>query len=66
VLCNEALTCTIPGLVTVDQVENAAKAVKQRRELDMEETAKLNEAVEQMWANLPHGYQWLKEEWEYV
>ena len=66
VLCNEALTCTIPGLVTVDQVENAAKAVKQRRELDMEETAKLNEAVEQMWANLPHGYQWLKKEWEYV
>ena len=31
VLCNPAITAPIPGLITVDQVDNVAKAVKERR-----------------------------------
>jgi len=66
VLCNDALTCAIPGLATRDQVYNAAKAVNERRELDVAERRQLDEAVDQMWAKLPDGYKWLKNEWEYV
>jgi hypothetical protein len=37
----------------------------ERRELDKEEKAELHHLNDQMWANLPREYQWLKE-WEYV
>jgi len=63
---NDALTAPIPGLITVDQVNNAAKAVVERRQLDLTETRRLDRAVEEMWANLPTGYGWLKREWEWV
>jgi len=66
VLCNDALTCAIPGLATTEQVYNAAKAVNERRELDVAERRQLDEAVEEMWAKLPSNYKWLKNEWEYV
>ena len=42
-----------------------ALAVMERRELDREEKAQLDRLNEQMWANLPPDYEWLKD-WEYV
>jgi aryl-alcohol dehydrogenase-like predicted oxidoreductase len=65
ILCNQAITAPIPGLITPQQVDNAALAVRQRRELDVHEQAELDRAMERAWANLPSHYQWLKE-WEYV
>jgi len=65
ILCNPAITAPIPGLASVEEVDNMALAVKERRELDKAETSELNRLNEQMWANLPGAYQWLKE-WEYV
>jgi hypothetical protein len=65
VLCNPAITAPIPGLVSVEQVDNAALAVLERRELDVEETAVLQRAMDHAWENLPPGYQWLRQ-WEYV
>ena len=65
ILCNPAITAPIPGLISIPQVENMAKAVKERRELDLAEKAELKRATDEMWANLPAGYGWLKD-WEYV
>jgi aryl-alcohol dehydrogenase-like predicted oxidoreductase len=65
ILLNPSITAPIPGLITRDQVDNMAKAVKERRELDMKEQAELDAACEHMWANLPSGYGWLRN-WEYV
>jgi hypothetical protein len=42
-----------------------ARAVKERRELDVSERAELERSAEEMWARLPANYQWLKN-WEYV
>ena len=55
----------IPGLNSVEYVDNVAKAVAERRELDVKETAQLDIANQQAWANLPANYQWLKN-WEQV
>ncbi len=55
----------IPGLNSIEQVDNVARAVKERRELDARETAELQNANKQAWAKLPANYQWLKN-WEYV
>jgi len=65
ILCNPAITAPMPGLITVQQADNVALAVKERRELDLEEKADLDEAMDRAWANLPSHYQWLKD-WEYV
>ena len=65
ILCNPAITAPIPGLITVQQVDNMAMAVKERHELDKEEKAELDRATDRAWANLPEKYQWLKD-WEYV
>ncbi len=65
VLACPQLTAAIPGLITIDQVKNAAKSVLERREFDLEETAKYEEIKKDMWANLPRDYQWLRD-WEYV
>jgi len=65
ILCNPAITAPIPGLISIAQVENVTKAVKERRELDGKETADLEAAAQEMWANLPSGYGWLRN-WEYV
>jgi aryl-alcohol dehydrogenase-like predicted oxidoreductase len=65
ILCNPAITAPIPGLITQEQVDNMALAIKERRELDKEEKAELDRAMDRAWATLPHTYQWLKE-WEYV
>ena len=65
ILCNKAITAPIPGLISKHQVDNVARAVKERRELDVAEKAELEEASQKMWANLPANYQWLKD-WQYV
>ena len=51
--------------ITVEQVDNMALAVMQRRQLDVAEQAELDRAMDRAWANLPPNYQWLKD-WEYV
>ena len=65
ILCNPAITAPIPGLITVEQVDNMALAIAERRELDQQERADLKRAMDRAWANLPSQYQWLKN-WEYV
>jgi aryl-alcohol dehydrogenase-like predicted oxidoreductase len=65
ILGNPSITAPIPGLVSRQQVENMVRAVKERRQLDSKETAKLESATTEAWARLPEEYQWLKK-WEYV
>ncbi|MBN1506083.1 MAG: aldo/keto reductase [Sedimentisphaerales bacterium] len=55
----------IPGMNSVEEVDNVIKAVAERRQLDVKETADLEQAGRQTWASLPASYQWLKN-WEYV
>lgn len=65
ILANARVTAPIPGLINLHQVDNAAQAVKERRQLDQNEQAELERIATEMWARLPENYQWLKE-WEYV
>jgi len=65
ILCNPAITAPIPGLISTHQVDNMAKAIQERRELDLAEKAELQRAASEMWARLPANYQWLKD-WQYV
>jgi predicted aldo/keto reductase-like oxidoreductase len=65
---NTALTAPIPGLITTHQVDNVALAVKERKEgkaLTQAERDLLHDRMQDAWANLPPGYEWLRE-WEYV
>jgi aryl-alcohol dehydrogenase-like predicted oxidoreductase len=55
----------IPGLNSVQHVDNVAKAVMERRRLDLKEKAELDNANKQALAKLPSNYQWLRN-WEYV
>lgn len=55
----------IPGLQSLAEVDNAAKAVMERRQLDVKERAEIESLNGQMLAHLPDNYQWLKQ-WEYV
>jgi aryl-alcohol dehydrogenase-like predicted oxidoreductase len=55
----------IPGLNDAAEVDNVAKAMSERRTLDAKEKAELKNLSNQMWANLPARYQWLKD-WQYV
>jgi aryl-alcohol dehydrogenase-like predicted oxidoreductase len=65
ILCNPAITAPIPGLINLHQVDNVAKAVQERRKLDVAEAEHLKMAMNEAWEKLPADYQWLKE-WEYV
>ncbi len=65
ILSNPAITAPIPGLINLEQVDNAAKAVQERRQLDQKETADLEKAGTEMWARLPADYHWLRD-FEYV
>ena len=65
ILSNPAITAPMAGLITPAQVDNAALAVKERRELDLDEKAELDRATERGFAGLPPQYHWLKQ-WEYV
>lgn len=55
----------IPGMNSVEYVDNVAKAVIERRELDVKEAAELDIANKQALAKLPSNYQWLRN-WEQV
>ncbi len=65
ILANPAITAPIPGLINLQQVDNAAKAVQERRQLDQREQAELDQAGTEMWARLPAHYDWLRD-FEYV
>ena len=65
ILGNPAITAPIPGLISKHQVDNVVQAVRERRQLAAAEKAELKRAAKEMWANLPEGYQWLKD-WQYV
>ena len=65
ILSNPAITAPMPGLINTHQVDNVAKAVQERRQLDKTEKAELDKAMAEAWAKLPPDYQWLKD-WEYV
>jgi len=65
ILCNPAITAPIPGLISTHQVDNMARAIKERRELDTAEAKELEKVMDEAWAKLPKNYQWLKD-WEYV
>jgi predicted aldo/keto reductase-like oxidoreductase len=65
ILCNPAITAPMPGMISVQQVDNVALAVKERRQLDVKEQAELDQAMDRAWASLPADYQWLKD-WEFV
>ncbi|HEY5910385.1 MAG TPA: aldo/keto reductase [Verrucomicrobiae bacterium] len=65
ILSNPAITAPIPGLINLEQVDNATLAVKERRELDKQERADLEQAGAEMWARLPDHYCWLRD-FEYV
>jgi len=65
ILCNDAITAPMPGMITTQQVDNVARAIKERRALDLKEKAELAQAMDHAWARLPRDYQWLKN-WEYV
>jgi len=55
----------IPGMNSPQEVANVLKAVTERRQLDLKETAELEQMSQQAWAKLPAHYGWLKN-WEYV
>lgn len=65
ILCNDAITAPMPGLISIHQVDNAVRAIRERRELDSKETAHLDQAATEMLADLPPDYRWLRE-WEWV
>lgn len=65
ILSNDAITAPLPGMISAHQVENAVKAVKERRELDLRESAHLEQSAKEMLAGLPQDYHWLRN-WEWV
>jgi len=65
VLCSDVVAASIPGLITVDQVKNAAAAIKERRQFEKAEVQRYEQLTARMWQNLPADYQWLKH-WEWV
>ncbi|NUQ64145.1 MAG: aldo/keto reductase [Pirellulales bacterium] len=79
ILTNPAITAPIPGLASVQQVENMVLAIRERREQDLAQAdeqspagrlarsaqAELEAAAESMWTRLEPHHQFLKD-WEYV
>jgi predicted aldo/keto reductase-like oxidoreductase len=66
ILTNEAIAAAVPGLSTVYEVENAARA-SYTRPLGMTAADKdwLMRITRERWAALPEEYAWLRD-WEYV
>ena len=65
ILSNPAITAPIPGLINLHQVDNAVQAIRERRQLDLNEKAELDRVARRMWARLSPGHEWLRD-WEYV
>ena len=51
ILCNPHII-PIPGLISIRQVDNVVKTVKERRELDIAEAEELKQLMDQTWARL--------------
>jgi aryl-alcohol dehydrogenase-like predicted oxidoreductase len=64
-ILNTNTVIPIPGLNSINQVDNAVKAVMERSKFDVKEKAELENANKQALAALPKNYQWLRN-WEYV
>jgi aryl-alcohol dehydrogenase-like predicted oxidoreductase len=64
-ILNTNTVIPIPGMNSIHYVDNVAKAVMVRRQLDLKEKAELDNANQQALAKLPPHYQWLRN-WEYV
>jgi len=64
-ILNTNTVIPIPGMNSIHYVDNVAKAVMERRQLDLKEKAELDNANKQALAKLPSNYQWLRN-WEYV
>lgn len=66
ILSNPAITATIPGMSSMEEVDNNARASAERLALlDEHGLEKLHEVAEEMWASLPGEYDWLRN-WEWV
>ncbi len=68
ILQNPAITAPIPGMINVQQVDNAVKAVaefKKTGRLSRKERAELDRATDGIWARLRPGHEWLRD-WECV
>lgn len=65
ILGNPAITAPIPGLATIHEVDNAAAAVKGLGKLNNSEKKEIAAITDDMYANLPPKYEWLRD-WEYV
>jgi len=65
ILCCKEITAPIPGLVTVEQVANAAKAVTEPREFSQAEAQQYEQITKNLWDRLPPDYKWLRD-WEWV
>lgn len=55
----------IPGINRMGELENAALAVRERRQFDLQEQAAVEQMNREAWAALPAHYSWLRR-WEYV
>jgi len=64
-ILNTNTVIPIPGLNSIENVDNVAKAVMERRQLDIKEKAELDNVNKEALAALPKNYQWLKN-WQYV
>ncbi|MHC4238870.1 MAG: aldo/keto reductase [Planctomycetota bacterium] len=66
IISNDAITATVPGLSTVYEIENAARA-SYTKHLAMTAADKewLMNITDRQWAHLPQDYTWLRD-WEFV
>lgn len=64
-ILNTNTVIPIPGMNSMRYVDNVAKAVMERRQLDIKEKAELDNVNKEAMAALPSNYQWLKN-WQYV
>ena len=65
ILGNPAITAPIPGLATIEEVNNAAASVIEHRKLSKAEEKELVVMTDEMYDNLTPEYEWLRR-WEYV
>jgi aryl-alcohol dehydrogenase-like predicted oxidoreductase len=65
ILSNRYLTCTIPGMTSIEEMDNNFRAQAERRKLSKEENRILDNAITNHFTSLPRSYQWLRD-WAYV
>ena len=65
ILRNENLTATVPGMTTIEEMENNIRAMKEPRELNEEEKQFLDTAGEVTTAHISPDYRWLRD-WVHV